>query len=258
MLIFNSVGLCLSAFFACVIVSMPIVQGRSPKRHHRHHYSHPNYYDFAESDNSEYRDSFEPAEKREYPRDVLNRFSEHEEQMLFPRRYNLRDLIQQRQKTRNIDASSSMEFVARRKRHNKHGGKLTYQVGLTERDREIMQWQHDRDMEQLEQKKQLRLEFEMKEAQNKSICNYTVESIPDTRGSRIPRNLENVKCNHIGSDCQGNASCCVQTYKYMEVSYGDGYRETIKIYVGCVCANKEFGKGLPSNGLTESPLPLHY
>ncbi|XP_020296654.1 uncharacterized protein LOC109861426 [Pseudomyrmex gracilis] len=235
MLIFNSVGLCLFGFFACVIVSMPIVQGRSPRRYHRHHYSHPNYYDFAESHNSEYHDSYEPAEKRGYPRDVLNHFSGNEEQILFPRRYNLRDLIQHRQKTRNIDASSSMKLVARRKRHNKHGGKLAYQVGFTEPDREITQWQHDRDME-----KQLRLEFEVKEAQNKSICNYTVETIPDTRGSRVPRNLENVKCNHIGSDCQGSASCCVQTYKNIEVSYGDGYRETMKIYVGCVCANKEF------------------
>lgn len=83
-------------------------------------------------------------------------------------------------------------------------------------------------------------ELEVREAQNSSVCNYTVESIPDDRGTRTPKLLEHVKCNHAGSNCLGASThCCIQTYKKIKVSYGDGDSEVLKLYVGCVCALRQ-------------------
>lgn len=96
-------------------------------------------------------------------------------------------------------------------------------------------------------------EIEVREAQNSSLCNYTVIPIPDP-GGRIPRELEHVKCNHVGSRCQDEGTyCCLQTYRNMQVAYKDGKSDTIKVYSGCVCSLqlhatlKPYVPNLPTN-----------
>lgn len=124
-------------------------------------------------------------------------------------------------------------FFARRKRHNKP----SYRTFTNESKRDLISESHENHAQ-----RGLRapIEVEVKKAQNSTTCSYTVESIPipDNRSTRVPRNLEHVRCNHAGKSCQGaDHYCCIQTYSNIEVSYDDGYRETIKIYVGCVCAD---------------------
>ncbi len=65
--------------------------------------------------------------------------------------------------------------------------------------------------------------------------------IPDS-GGRIPRKLEHVKCNHVGSRCRDLGTyCCIQLYRYVEVFYEEGRVETMKIYFGCVCTLQIYG-----------------
>lgn len=91
-------------------------------------------------------------------------------------------------------------------------------------------------------------ELEVREAQNSSLCNYTVVSIPDP-GDRVPRVLEHIKCNYVGNRCRERGSyCCVQTYRMVDVSYeATGSNDTIKVYSGCVCALQIYGTLKPYN-----------
>ncbi|KYN39128.1 hypothetical protein ALC56_06554 [Trachymyrmex septentrionalis] len=250
-----SVRSCLPVLVAYVIVNIPLVQGRSLRRRHGHH-SHLNYYNFEESlprdlsgrrldDDLEYYHDFQGRKKsREYPQ-VLDRSlaygedSEERVPMSFHRykhEYDSRDRGSLRKdfpRKHNDFNALSMRFVARRKRHNKFGTVASYHR-FNPRD---VTWRFEDELRVQEKV----FELEVKQAQNSSICNYTVESIPDTRGTRVPKDLEHVRCNHIGSSCQGTGTyCCIQTYRNIEVSYGDGDTETMKLYVGCVCALQVF------------------
>jgi len=129
-----------------------------------------------------------------------------------------------------------MRFV-RRKRYNKHDSVTHQKSNEPSKINLKLNGQYGYRFERSSKNDEAFFELEVREAQNKSVCNYTVEPIPDRRGSRVPRNLEHVKCNHIGSSCQGTDTyCCIQTYKNIEVSYDNGDKETMKLYVGCVCA----------------------
>lgn len=271
------IGLCLPVLFACV-VSMSVVQGRNLRRRHNHH-SHLDYYlDFEDSiprdlsrrfeDNPEYQqDSYrEQMERRESSR-ILDGPAENEERIPLPHRkhvYDLRNYAESLRKDeprRQANVEDALtRFVVRRKRHNRHGsGSLNYQR-FNKQDK----WELDvnKQHQQLElytsTTNGLRASFELevKEAQNSSICNYTVESIPipGNRTTRMPRDLEHIRCNYIGSSCQTGDYCCIQTYRHVEVLYDDGEdREKMKIYVGCVCALQDL-----NSGLTEySQLPIN-
>ncbi|XP_028048619.1 uncharacterized protein LOC114255037 [Monomorium pharaonis] len=256
MAIFNIV-LCIPVLVACVIVSTPAIQGRSLRRRHGHH-SHSDYYNLEESlprdlsgrledDLEYYRDYYGQTKKRKYPEvlDSTSEFENSEERVppflpRYEREYESRDRESSQRKWEDHpllvddDFDAFPRIVARRKRHYKHG---RYQ-----------------DKEQ----NRHYFEMEVKVAQNRSICNYTVESIPDHSGSRIPRDLEHVKCNHLGSSCQGAGTyCCIQTYRNIEVSYGNGHNETMKLYVGCVCAFQGAHHSDNVQSLTQSPLPIN-
>lgn len=269
------IGLCLPVLFAC-IVSMSIVQGRNLRRRHNHH-SHPDYYlDFEESiprdlsrrfeDDLEYQQDLyrRPMERRESSR-ILDRPVEYEEQTPLPHRKHMYDLRNYAESVRKNEARKQEDaiedaltrFIVRRKRHNRHSGTVSYQK-FSDQDR--------RDLE-ISKRRQLELytsttgglrasfELEVKEAQNSSICNYTVESIPiPYNRTRMPKDLEHIRCNYAGSSCQDTGNyCCIQTYRYIEVSYDNGEdREKMKIYVGCVCALQDL-----NNELIQSYLPIH-
>lgn len=231
---------CILVVLTCVIVSTTLVQGRSLRRRHGHH-ALSDYLEKSlprdlserlEDDLEYYPDFYGQAKKRKHAQ--LLDHSEYEEYEdleervpPFLLRYEHEDGSRGRESLRrkedfllkHDDFDAFSRIVARRKRNNKHGGM---------RNQDKRNLQHRRNF----------LEMEVKMAQNRSICNYTVESVPDLYGSRIPRNLEHVRCNHLGSSCQGtNSYCCIQTYKNIEVSYGNGHNETMKLYVGCVCAS---------------------
>lgn len=264
----------LSALVACIIVSTPLVQGRSLRRRHGHH-SHLDYYNLEESlprdlsghledDLEDYRDSYGQAKRRGYPED-LDRFSEYEDSehrvpsfRRYRHEYDSRDRESLRRKEDfphkhdDFDALST-GFIARRKRHNKHDSNVIYQrINEQNKKNPRLSGHRNRGFELFSSGNDNSFELELKVAQNRSICNYTVESIPDTRGSRVPKDLEHVRCNHIGSSCQSTGTyCCIQTYRNIEVSYGNGEKETMKLYVGCVCALQAF------NGVQESQLPIN-
>jgi len=144
---------------------------------------------------------------------------------------------------------SSNELGARRKRHYRHGKAVNYRR-MTEQDERDFLRASERDQEPEPRES---YELEVKKAQNSSICNYTV--IADTKRNRVPRDLEHVVCNHAGTSCQGAGSyCCIQTYRKIDVSYSDGNREIMKLYVGCVCALQVSSGSLR---VVESPLPIH-
>ncbi|XP_067215538.1 uncharacterized protein [Linepithema humile] len=243
-------GLCLSVLFVSVIVSTPIVHGQSLRRHHGHH-SHPNYYDFEESVSRDlsgrlendlvYGDSYRrKSDSHGYPR-FLNRLRNYEPL----RRQN--DL---RRYDDNGHEASSTRLFARRKRHNKHNVNTNYKVPTDEIKRDMIEDQI-RNHENARGLHEVSYEVEVRKAQNSTTCSYTVEyiPIPANRRTRVPKNLQHVRCNHAGRSCQGaDHYRCIQTYSNIEVSYGDGYRETIKIYVGCVCADYVL--------LKESPWPI--
>ncbi|XP_070167000.1 uncharacterized protein [Polyergus mexicanus] len=266
------VGLCLSVLFAGV-VSMSVVQGRNLRRRHNHH-SHSDYYpNFEESmprdlsrrleDDLEYQqDPYRRQMERRESSRILDRPAKYKERIPSSHRYknvydprNYAESLRQKDEIRrqeDIIEDALTKFVVRGKRHNGHSGSVNYQI-FSAQDKWELQQQlklHASTNSGL----RASFELEVKEAQNSSICNYTVESIPDIRGTRMPKDLQHVKCNHAGSSCQNtDAYCCIQTYRYIEVSYGNGEnREKMKIYVGCVCALREL------NALvTESVLPIN-
>jgi len=163
--------------------------------------------------------------------------------------YELPSLRQrERKETRGYDGESSNELgSARRKRHYKHGKAVNYRRMTEQDERDFLRSERDQEPEPRES-----YELEVKKAQNSSICNYTV--VADTKRNRVPRDLEHVVCNHAGTSCQGAGSyCCIQTYRKIDVSYSDGNREIMKLYVGCVCA-LQVSAGLR---VVESPLPIH-
>lgn len=267
------VGFCLPVLVACVIVSIPFVQGRSLRRRHGHH-SHSDYYNLEEllprHLTGRLEDDLDFSYGQTKRRQVLGRSSEHEDSEervppFFHRykheygskgRESLRRKEDFLRKHDDVDALS-MGYVARRKRHNKKGRTVSYQR-ISEQDKTNLSRQRNHRFDRLHSGESggfhAIFELEVKEAQNSSICNYTVESIPDTRGSRVPKDLEHVRCNHIGSSCQGTGTyCCIQTYRNIDVSYGDGDKETIKLYVGCVCALQD----LNSVQVVESQLPIN-
>lgn len=267
------VRLCLPVLFACV-VSMSVVQGRNLRRRHNHH-SHSDYYpNFEESmprdlsrpleDDLEYQqDPYRRQMERRESSRVLDRSTKYEERLPSSHRYkhvydprNYAESLRRKDEIRrqeDIIEDASTKFVVRGKRHNGHSGTVNYQI-FSAQDK----WDLEQQIKQhTSTNSGLRASFELevKEAQNSSICNYTVESIPDIRGTRTPKNLQHVKCNHAGSSCQNTGTyCCIQTYSYIDVSYGNGENREkmkMKIYVGCVCARREL------NALvTESVLPI--
>lgn len=268
------VEFCLSVLIACIIVSTPFVQGRSLRRRHGHH-SHSDYYNLDESlprdlsrrledDLEHYRDFHGQTKipKLEYPQ-VLDRSSEYEdsEDRVSPsfRRYKHeydsrgRESLRRKEDSLHDDFNAlSMRFV-RRKRYNKHDSVTHQKNNEPSKINLKLNARYDYRVKLYPDKNdEASFELEVKEAQNRSVCNYTVESIPDTRGSRVPKNLEHVRCNHIGSSCQGTGTyCCIQTYRNIEVSYGNGDKETMKLYVGCVCALQVF------NNIQEPRLPIN-
>ncbi|XP_050445959.1 uncharacterized protein LOC126848792 [Cataglyphis hispanica] len=266
------VRLCLPVLFACV-VSTSVVQGRNLRRRHNHH-SHPDYYpNFEESmprDLSRRLEDDLEYQQDSYRRQMeLDRPAKYKERILPSRRYkHVYDLRNYAESLRRKDEigrqediieDASTKYVVRGKRHNRHGGPIYQNIN----DQERLELEMSRLHKQFELLHHtstsggLRASFELevKEAQNSSICNYTVELIPDNRGTRMPKDLEHVKCNHAGSSCQDTGGyCCIQTYRYIKVSYGNGEEERMKIYVGCVCALQDLNNGL---SVVESELPIN-
>ncbi|XP_077274147.1 uncharacterized protein LOC143903933 [Temnothorax americanus] len=254
------VGFYLSVLAACIVISPSLIQGRSLRRRHGHH-SHSSHYNLEESlprdlsgrledDLESYRNSYGQTKTRGHPQ-ILNRFSKYEgsEDRVPP--YFRRS--RHESDSRGRESLRPMELVARRKRHNKHDS-MAYQK-LSKPNEQNGNHQGSNDHEPKVSTRPIEndppfLELEVKEAQNRSICKYTVESVPDVRGSRVPKDLEHVKCNYMQSHCQG-IYCCIQTYKNIEVSYGDGEKEKMRLYVGCVCAEISI-----SNDVRESHLPI--
>ncbi|EFN66435.1 hypothetical protein EAG_12584 [Camponotus floridanus] len=275
MAVFGCIGLCLPVLFAC-IVSMSIVQGRNLRRRHNHH-SHPDYYlDFEESiprdlsrrfeDDLEYQQDLyrRPMEKRELSR-ILDPV-EYEERTPLPHRKHinyaesLRKNEARKQEDVIEDALTTRFNVRRKRQHNKHSGTVSYQK-FSDQDKQELEISKRR-RQQLElytstiSGLRAPFELEVKEVQNSSICNYTVKSIPiPYNRTRVPKDLEHVRCNYAGSSCQDTGNyCCIQTYRYIEVSYDNGEdREKMKIYVGCVCALQDLNNDL----LSQSYLPIH-
>lgn len=257
------VRLCLFVLFAYVIVSTSVVEGRNLRRRHGHHF-YPDYYqNFEESvprklskrleDDLEY--FYRKQTERRELSGVVNRPAEYKERISPLRRYthmydlttNYDEPLRRKDETHrqeHLSEDTLMKSVVRGKRHNRRDSTVRYQNFETDQDRKEMSRQDLEENEPLftSPNDGLRASFEMevKEAQNSSICNYSVESIPDIRGTRMPRDLEHIKCNHVGSKCQHTNHdyyCCIQTFRYVHVSYSDGGdSERIKLYVGCVCA----------------------
>ncbi|XP_011259112.2 uncharacterized protein LOC105253049 isoform X2 [Camponotus floridanus] len=245
MAVFGCIGLCLPVLFAC-IVSMSIVQGRNLRRRHNHH-SHPDYYlDFEESIPRDLSRRFE--DDLEYQQDLYRRPMEKRElsRILDPVEYEERTPLPHRKHMK--------------RQHNKHSGTVSYQK-FSDQDKQELEISKRR-RQQLElytstiSGLRAPFELEVKEVQNSSICNYTVKSIPiPYNRTRVPKDLEHVRCNYAGSSCQDTGNyCCIQTYRYIEVSYDNGEdREKMKIYVGCVCALQDLNNDL----LSQSHLPIY-
>ncbi|XP_072764982.1 uncharacterized protein [Anoplolepis gracilipes] len=273
------VGLCLPVLFACV-VSTSVVQGRNLRRRHSHH-SHADYNpNFEQSiphdlskrleDDLQYQhDPYRKQMERRQSFRVLDYPAEYEERVPPLRRYkhmyDMRNYESLRRKDETYRPEDYIEdasrfALVRGKRHNRFGG-MSYQ-NLNDQNGWVLEMSMQRKQQHelhTSTSSDLRTSFELevKEAQNSSICSYTVESIPDTRGTRMPKDLEHIKCNDVGSSCQADTSayCCIQTYRYVEVSYDDGEdSEKMKIYVGCVCALQELNNGLST---VQSKLRIH-
>ncbi|XP_043273751.1 uncharacterized protein [Venturia canescens] len=148
---------------------------------------------------------------------------------------------------RRKSARSWERLHAIRKRHNEAGRRLAHET-ITEQEetkirRELAANIHHHNIAEKTRRK--RFEVELKEAQNSSLCNYTVTEIRDTSEdrSRIPKHLVDVKCNHAGLKCrEPGAHYCLQTYGKVEVSYSNGTTEVLKILTGCVCALREYAR----------------
>lgn len=129
-------------------------------------------------------------------------------------------------------------FRERRKRHNSRHSKGVEYKQMTSAEERDFQESRKRGAVFLENSEDF--EVEVKEAQNNSICDYKVVSIPDLVGNRIPADLEHVVCNHAGSRCQDKGFYyCLQTYRIIDVYHGHE-RSKMKIYAGCVCALFDF------------------
>ncbi|XP_066586532.1 uncharacterized protein [Prorops nasuta] len=155
------------------------------------------------------------------------------------------ELREERRSLHGHQVKSMQEGGPRRKRHNKHSSNVSQKM-MTAQDakaaQEFMRAQQAQEAAKLTLDPGIYgkivedYQLEVKEAQNSSICNYTVVPIPNVRG-RNPRDLEHVICNHAGSRCQSLGQyCCIQTYREIEVTYGDKSSEVLRIYAGCVCA----------------------
>ncbi|XP_029157819.1 uncharacterized protein LOC114930236 [Nylanderia fulva] len=245
------VKLCLLVLFVCVIVSTSVVEGRNLRRRHGHHF-YPDYYQNFEE--SVPRDLSRRLEgDLEYPyrmptgryesSGVVDRPAEYEDRMLPFRQYrHLYDLNNYDEPfQRKGETYRQGHPVIRGKRHG-HDDAVQYQNFVTDQENRERSSQDLDESLMTSPSVDIRAPFEMevKEAQNSSICNYRVEKIPDIRGTRMPKDLEHIKCNRAGSKCQHVKQgyyCCIQTFKYIQVSYSDiGAKEKIKLYVGCVCA----------------------
>lgn len=179
---------------------------------------------------------------------VVDRPAEYEERISPPRRYkhtydlsNYAESLRRKSETRrqkDLMEDASMKFFVRGKRHNKRSN---YQNFSSQAKSRLFKQQYE--LTSTSGGLLASYEVEVKKAQNSSICNYSVESIPDTRGTRMPKDLQHVKCNHAGRKCQNTDDqnyCCIQTYRYVDVSYSDSENPEkipMKIYVGCVCAS---------------------
>ncbi|XP_032677748.1 uncharacterized protein LOC116847154 [Odontomachus brunneus] len=282
----SSTRLCLTILLICVIVDT--LEGSSWRRHHGHH-SKPQYHGFKNpmsldllaklsrnnEDHSRHHDTYRQKERRDYLEAQVNSFPsleyENADEVQIPvihrRREVPKDFRQESLQMREADTRSKHEDGVRATQHVRHGSYLEdqpasfssseyedveEQTPVVHRRRQARQRGSDRTslLKALHEKSLNELyELEVREVQNNSVCSYTVVPIPDPTGSRIPKVLEEVKCNHAGSSCLGtDAHCCIQTYKNIEVSYG-GKRNTIKLYVGCVCAREVLLKAsqLPIN-----------
>ncbi|KMR03923.1 putative serine threonine-protein kinase vps15-like protein [Lasius niger] len=252
------VRLCLPVLFACVIVSTSVVQGRNLRRRHGRHFYSDYYQDFEESvprdlsrrleDDLEFQQyPYRRQMERRESSGVVDRPAEYEERISPPLRYkhtydlrNYAESLRRKSETRrqkDLMEDASMKFVVRRKRHNKRSSN---QISSSQAKSRWLKQQY----EVTERGLLASYEVEVKEAQNSSICNYNVESIPDTRGTRMPKDLQHIKCNHAGRKCHNTGDqdyCCIQTYRYVNVSYSDSKNPEkkipTKIYVGCVCAS---------------------
>lgn len=264
---------CLSAILVCIIVcNVPVSEGRSLRRHHHSHEREPVQRNLPQLEDAlEYRSFYERmVDRHGYASDLVehslkftnvkgrleNVPSPHRFRHQYDSRNGLkgRDSFPQRRKEMHRYNEELDQLSARRKRHNNHDNAVHYRKS-TDQDKEdiLLSRQNDQELQSGEDSGLHVYELEVKKAQNSSICNYTVMSIPDDRGNRVPKDLEHVMCNHAGSNCKGTGYCCIQTYKNIEVSYGDNDKEIMKLYVGCVCAHQVYN----DLRITESPLPIH-
>ncbi|KAL0106008.1 hypothetical protein PUN28_016019 [Cardiocondyla obscurior] len=247
----------LPALVACIVLGAALVQCRNLRHGHHLHHGHRdlNHHNLEESlprdllerpENvpEHLRDSYEQEKRERHDLDHLSQYENSEDQVPpFLHRHRHEHDWRRRETLRrkeedflheqgDLDALST-RFVSRRKRHHKHDTALDQQ-GVEELNYKRTRGLHDHEIDL----RSISFELDVKEVQNRSICNYTVESVPDYRGSRVPRGLEHVKCNYAGSRCQNDGPyCCIQTYRDIEVSYGNGDKEEIRHYVGCVCAH---------------------
>ncbi|KAG7205386.1 hypothetical protein KM043_007381 [Ampulex compressa] len=81
--------------------------------------------------------------------------------------------------------------------------------------------------------------LEVRQAQDISLCNYTVQPVRSLRGTRTP--LEEVICKHRGSTCHdesGDSYCCIQIYTKVVVKNANNVTEEMNLRSGCVCAHQ--------------------
>ncbi|EFN80281.1 uncharacterized protein LOC109504189 [Harpegnathos saltator] len=245
----TGVGLCLTVLLTCVIVDM-LVQAASLRRHHSHH-SRPQHDDFEEltslglsPKHSEKRHVYprhrdNPRERRGYLQESgagLFPSSDYEDvEVQAPL------LHRRRHVSRNYQGDEYERQHSARRLHHRHPAPSNSYLSVNERLRQL----NDRQANSLPDF----FELEVRQAQNSTVCNYTVVPVPDPKGCRTPKNLEHIMCNRAGSSCfDTNSHCCIQTYKKIDVSYGDGTSDVIKLYVGCVCVRQEL--------LIETKLPI--
>lgn len=144
---------------------------------------------------------------------------------------------------RKLLTSTRGGFHAINKRHNEPLDDAAY-ASMSEIDEKAFLKSRARGLH----RRNKRYEVEIREAQNSSLCNYTIVDIPDPSpdNSRVPKNLVNVMCNHAGSRCRDTGNyCCIQTYTKIDVTYGNGENENLKVYTGCVCSLRFYGELKP-------------
>ncbi|XP_058802013.1 uncharacterized protein LOC131670433 [Phymastichus coffea] len=216
---------------------------------------HGRYRQSETSENEESTEDNEEADTRRAPtRAELDGESERDEQAqarraprhraLHPRKRHRRHHARHHRKPTlaDLDAAVYLEYedgldLPRDKRHQRRRNWTEEDWRAFESSRRPELYDHDIHV----------FELEVREAQNSSLCNYTIIPIPDP-GGRVPRLLEHVKCNYVGNRCRERGSyCCVQTYRNVEVTYPGNKNDTIKVYSGCVCALQIYGTLKPYN-----------